>query len=403
MGKASGVVRPLLGLSPKARRVGCAASVAALLLGCSGSSETRGNNGGSDQSESGGGAAGKPSSASGGNIASSAGDGAIGGSAQANGGASNTTGGTSSGGGGIIIGRAGAQGRAGSSGSNAAGSLGSPCASDAECGTGMVCATASSTLFGDGGPANGMCTLPCTASGSECSTLKAGAECFDFGTTDNPRGYCLDSCEVGSTPDPTTKCAGRADFVCADLNPTGPSEAYCVPHCRADADCGSGLYCDKSALLGLCSKTKHDGDPVGAACTPSATTTTCQGVCLRTSADGVTPEIGVCAELCAIGTECMYGSGTNPTPGGFCGGTLTDVADVLDLGFCLADCSCTSDCKIPGDLCRKWPTADADLASLLGAPGVCYPTVAESVELSCGQGGVGGAPAQTAGSGGSNP
>jgi len=157
------------------------------------------------------------------------------------------------------------------------------------------------------------------------------------------------------------------------------------------------LFCDKTSPLGLCSKTKPPaGDPVGTPCTPSTSTNpvpnTCEGYCIRTSADNVTPVTGACDELCADGFECMYGSGSAPKPGGLCGGQLTS-ADfgALDLGYCLPNCSCTGDCKLDGDLCRKWPAADADLASLLGAPGVCFPVVSQSVELTCGEGGAGGA------------
>ena len=87
----------------------------------------------------------------------------------------------------------------------------------------------------------------------------------------------------------------------------------------------------------------------------------------------------------------MYGSGSDPVPGGFCFGVLSDPFGALDLGFCLPNCSCSGDCQLPGDLCRKWPEEDADLAQLLGAPGVCIQDLAQSTELSCSEGGAGGA------------
>ncbi len=40
------------------------------------------------------------------------------------------------------------------------------------------------------------------------------------------------------------------------------------------------------------------------------------------------------------------------------------------------------------------------LVDVLGAPGVCYPSVAMSVELSCGEGGAGGAGGDGAGGAG---
>ena len=297
------------------------------------------------------------------------------------------TGGTGS------VGRAGAPGRAGSGGggNTADSSLGAPCTSSAYCGSRTICATTKGTLLGEGGPSGGMCTMACTIGSTECASLKVGAECFNFGTASAPEGYCLEACGQGNPAALDAKCSGRLDFVCADFNPGSTPDPYCVPHCRSDAECGSGLYCDQSNLVGLCKKTKHIGDPAGSACTPSATTNTCQGVCLRSSADGVTPETGFCVELCSAGGECLYGSGSSPVPGGYCGGALSENFGTFDLGYCLPNCSCSSDCRGPDNLCRKWEAANADIAAHVGAPGVCYPTVTGSVELSCGAGGAGGA------------
>ena len=326
-------------------------------------------------------------------------------------GSDEATGGPHAGAGSIITaGNAGASGsgsvgRAGASNGGGAAndtSLGSPCTSDAQCGEGLVCAKANGGLFAGSGPSFGMCTLACTPNGPECGALKAGAECIDVGTEDEPANFCLEACELVAPVDLDSKCHGRPDFVCADLGQNAVLP-FCVPHCRSDAECGSGLYCDKqSGVLGLCSKTKPPaGDPVGTACTPGAATNPCAGYCVRTSADNVTPVTGVCIEFCAAGSACMFGSGSDPAPGGFCAGQLGDVdLTVLDFGYCLPNCSCTSDCKLPGDLCRAWPEADAERARELGAPGVCYPTVAESVELSCGAGGAGGDGAGGDGAGG---
>jgi hypothetical protein len=288
--------------------------------------------------------------------------------------------------GGSIIGRAGAVGRAGSSGDSSA--LGVPCDTDTQCGDGLICAKANGTAFGAGGPSHGMCTLACTATGTECSTLKPGAECFEFGTELAPQAYCLDACVQDTPLDLSTKCAGRPDFVCADLGSDVP-QPFCVPHCRSDAECGTGLFCDQTGLLGLCVKTKPPArDPVGTPCDPEANTPTCAGYCIRTTEDGVTPVEGVCVELCAGGLDCML---KGNTPGGFCAGPLSDPFGALDLGYCLPNCSCTSDCKFPDDLCRKWADDESELASLLGADGLCYPNVTGTVELTCGEGGAGGA------------
>ncbi|HEY0469449.1 MAG TPA: hypothetical protein VGC79_34905 [Polyangiaceae bacterium] len=301
------------------------------------------------------------------------------------------------GGGGSIIsggGHAGTAGRTGSGGGPAiSSSIGIECTADADCGgKGLVCAKANSTVFGNGGPSGGMCTLPCTptqdGTGTECQTLSATALCIPFGDETDPQAYCLDGCVLGDDPlDVSTKCAGRPDFVCYQSSAL-PS-ALCVPHCRSDAECGTGLYCDQSSPLGLCVKTKPVGDPVGTPCDADINAPqTCAGVCLGVSSDTTD---GVCAELCATGSECMYGPGSKPSPGGFCAGALSDAPGLLDLGYCLPNCSCSSDCKFPGDLCRAWPSDFSDVADALGAPGVCYPIVAGSVELSCSEGGAGGA------------
>jgi len=277
--------------------------------------------------------------------------------------------------------------------------LGSMCSADSQCGEGMVCVTAGSMKFAGAGPSQGMCTMACDTN-DQCDLLKSGAACANFGTEDEPVGYCIDSCVTGDVVDLNSKCAGRSDFVCYDFGETLPAP-FCVPHCRSDAECGTGLYCDKSSLFGLCSKTKPTGDPVGTSCNPEADTQTCEGYCIHTDATDDTK--GQCIELCSFGSECMYGSGTKPKPGGLCAGPLgTSEPGPMDLGYCAPNCGCTSDCVLEGDVCRKWPAADAAAAAALGAPGVCYLNVTGSVELTCGEGGAGGAGGE-GGEGGAAP
>jgi hypothetical protein len=301
----------------------------------------------------------------------------------------------SSGRGGGAVGRAGS-GSGGGSVAASSGLLGSTCSVDADCGDGLTCLTPDSTALGSGGPSNGLCTLACTTNG-ECAAVETGAACVGFANN----SYCLESCEQGEPVDINTKCQGRPDFVCQDLadytaNPTALPAPFCVPLCRSDIECGTGYYC--SPASGLCSKTKPKGDPVGTACNPNATTDTCEGSCITTSAKGVTPVTGNCVEVCSGELPCMY-NGTKP--GGFCIGALSDNFGSLDLGVCEPNCACPSDCALPGDLCRAWSSnsTEQQLKTALGADGLCYPNALDSVALDCGEGGASSVPG-AAGAGG---
>jgi len=286
-------------------------------------------------------------------------------------------------GGGIISagGRAGAVGRAGSG--NADSAIGTSCTSDAQCGAGLKCATVANELFGaNSGPAHGMCTMPCDPNlrSADCAAVEPGSGCVDFGSAAAPAGYCLESCVPGgNATDAVSKCSGRFDVACVNLGSVAQPAPFCLPQCISDADCGTGLFCDKG--IGLCTSVKPAGDPTGTVCDPNAATTTCQSFCLPDDDAGTT---GRCAEYCSVGVPCMF---TGTTPGGFCVGSGTG-----DLGFCEPLCSCTSDCPFGGDLCRKWASGESDLANALGSDGLCYPTLLQSVELTtCGEGGAGGA------------
>jgi hypothetical protein len=339
------------------------------------------------------------------------------------------------GGGSAAAGRGGSGGRAGSSatagtaGTGTAGAatgnttkLGAKCTSDAQCGgKGLICITANSTEYSGGGPQGGICTLPCTASpdgpSPDCTAITPNSECFYFGTKEDQsdaatKSYCLAGCTAGGdeTSDPT-KCQGRDDFVCADLSSTEVPARFCLAMCQSDALCGTGLYCDKSS--GICTKTKPPaGDPVGTACTPPSTNAAgmdvagsgnCEGVCLRTTDDGVTPVKGVCAELCSGLTGCQY-KGTQP--GGLCYGLSAELG-IFDLGYCLPTCDCSGTCPFPGDGCRAWTPAQQDFVDLLGAPGLCIAAtqITDSVELTTcteGEGGAPGLPPSEAGASGSS-
>jgi hypothetical protein len=313
--------------------------------------------------------------------------------------------------------RAGAPSTAGNSGSGTGGgdvntpisNLGATCTSNNECGDGMVCLTVNSTELSGGGPAGGLCTLACTAT-TDCTAVEPGSDCFNFGTQTAPKLYCLEGCAPGG--DETTapnKCQGRGDFSCVDLSTTSAPETFCLPLCRSDLECGTGLYCNKGS--GVCSKTKPTGDPVGAACVPVtqdangntvAGSDNCEGFCIRTTDDGVTPVKGVCAEFCSGLLDCGY---KGDQPGGLCLGRFTMPFGLFDLGYCLPNCGCTGDCPFPGDLCRAWPSTQQDFATELGAPGLCLNSLMDSVELTCpeaGGAGAGGASSMPTGDAGAS-
>ena len=296
-------------------------------------------------------------------------------------------------GGGLIgaSGKAGAVGRAGSGGGTGTGTgtapmLGAICGADADCGDGLICLTADGGKLGGASPGNGLCTASCTAD-TDCDALQTGAGCVNFGTTTAPEPYCLQTCTQGEPADISTKCQGRVDVACASLSDTS---TFCVPLCRADADCATGQFCEPSS--GLCGKTKPSGLPVGTACDPNATTDACEGFCITTSGTGVTPVTGTCVEFCSGELPCMYSNDATPKPGGLCIGALSDTFGSLDLGICRPNCACPSDCKFPGDMCRAWSSnaTEQQLKTALGADGLCYPNVTDSVALDCGEGGAGG-------------
>ena len=285
----------------------------------------------------------------------------------------------------VVVGFGGAGGKGhGSGGSTGipSSSLGLSCGVDADCGAGLVCLLSNGTGLATGGPANGMCTQVCDQTADGCSTIEVGAACVSFDGSNT--GVCLEACTLGAVADLSTKCQGRADFLCADLAPTGATPApFCVPLCQSDAQCAGGTFC--SPKSGLCEKTKPTGNPVGTPCDPNATTDNCRGFCLQTSAQGATVT-GACTEFCSAGTECFY-NGTKP--GGFCA-HIPQGAGLLDLGICESSCNCDKDCPFPGDVCQSWFANAGSLKSDLASAGFCFPNATGATELTCGGGGSGG-------------
>jgi hypothetical protein len=284
-------------------------------------------------------------------------------------------------------GTGGAVGRGGTGGAAPATTslLGSMCTSDLDCGDGMTCLLPSGTSFVTGGPGGGMCTLACTTD-AQCAAIETGAGCIpvDASGTNN---FCFESCTTGDPTEVTAKCQGRADFLCEDLSAAQDGSApFCIPWCQVDAECGTGFFC--SPKSGLCEKTKPTGEPVGTPCNPTAATDPCLGTCLTTTAAGVTPVKGICGQVCAGETECMF-NGTKP--GGFCA-FLQANTGFLDPGICEEGCSCDADCPLPGDVCQAWQTdaTSQQLKAAIGTAGICFPNANGSTELTCATGTAGG-------------
>lgn len=297
-----------------------------------------------------GGAAGADSSAGTGGVAG------IDGSAG-NGGSAGTEAGAGSGG------AAGTDGGAGADGGVGAG-IGHSCQSDAECASGLTCATASSALMAGEGPANGYCTKECTADG-DCQAVSSGALCAPFGA----KSYCLQGCTVGgatSVIDPS-KCFGRMESACAHVD---VGKTACTPTCNTDADCGAGLFCDYRT--GRCLTVKRTGLPVGSACDPTASSDPCAGVCGGTGSSD--PTKGRCTGFCTVGSISQLGvCGSSPTPGVPQDAACLVVSDpnggIGDLGYCGQLCNCDNDCGSPDFVCIK--LGNSTLESFLGKTGFC--------------------------------
>lgn len=239
--------------------------------------------------------------------------------------------------------------------------LGIACSANADCGDGLSCMQADTNAFWGGGPANGMCTLTC-ASDFDCLAVDSNSVCIPT-SADAVDGTCVPACTPGDGLLGETKCGGRLDMACLDLD----TIAICLPMCGTDADCGDGRFCDLG--FGNCVDEPLSGDSIGTACDPAAEENECStGYCL-----GLNDEFGMCSGACRTGTiGCGSGSAMPEDPGEpICLALGTGVGVDGDFGSCIQRCNCDLDCLHPDALCWAQGDTEEEAIAAFGTIGLC--------------------------------
>jgi large repetitive protein len=266
--------------------------------------------------------------------------------------------------------------------------LGMDCASDADCGD-LICVTADSNALAVGGPANGMCTVPCT---DNCDDVGPDAVCLTYGQDGD--SYCLPLCTVN---DNRQDCGERPDMMCELLpastgmtctTDTDCGQAFCIegeclfplpvclPKCRYDGDCPDDRFCDPWS--GECVDEEPMGLGLNETCDATATARECRGYC--------DSQAGRCLERCAFGVYPACGSDSLDDGTAECllpvyAGDLETFA-VGDVGYCFALCDCNSDCP-EGLSCIAFATPGIDLDPVRGREGFCGLELEGDVILTC--------------------
>jgi hypothetical protein len=252
-------------------------------------------------------------------------------------------------------------------------SLGTMCATAPECGSGFcspdqVCCDKACTgactacVKSSTGQTDGTCA-PVQLGlkhNSDCEAEPATA-CGKDGTCDGKGGChlyasgmsCMPGSCSGSTFTPAKTCDGSgmctAPGAPIDCGQSACTTAGCTSSCKADTDCGSSGYCDKTS--GKCTSKKSNGSPCGAGneCTSSACV---DGTCCNTACSGT------CVSCLAAKT-------------GAANGMCTFIKAGMPDSRCPASekstCGQDGNCDGSGQ-CEKWPS------STVCAPGTCSTT-----------------------------
>jgi hypothetical protein len=235
--------------------------------------------------------------------------------------------------------------------------LGGECDADNDCPEGATCLTADDhELFGGGAP-HGVCTADCSKDADACDAFDQ-AVCVDTTAAGgSERALCLEACDFGDPEALESKCHGRLDVACEELDDT----SFCRPLCMTDADCGV-LGCDR--LDGVCRSAELVTPDLhfGTECDADAEEPGCSGLCLELDA-----QYAICSHRCTFGdaSDCAAAGSKLPSA---CvlvspGGTLGDV------GYCAELCDCNDDCASAAGICASFD--DEVLEDTFGYLGSC--------------------------------
>lgn len=247
-----------------------------------------------------------------------------------------------------------------------------PCELDSQCpGEGAVC-----RKNVDGWP-GGFCTIPC-ADRTVCDDGVSYNLCVP--SSGDEGSFCERKCVNGYD------CA-RDGYSCANIGGFEPaSGGRCIGFCVADADCGSGAFCD--TYTGECKATGEavsSGAAVGDACDED---TDCRSgdrteraitACIRevNSSGSATGYLGgYCLNSCILprGYNSNNFFAGDALPQGTCdSGEVCYPTSTLnrgDFGGCFKECAGNSDCRA-GYACRKSSTLQGGTYTFDN--GVCMP------------------------------